>query len=55
VVSQRAHQPTALCIAITACCAGLLGSIRRNLAILTTDGDFDAFAKVLGFELHDLR
>jgi predicted nucleic acid-binding protein len=30
-------------------------SLRRDLAILTTDKDFDGFAKVLNFELHELR
>lgn len=30
-------------------------SLRRGLAILTTDKDFDGFAKVLGFRLHTLR
>ena len=30
-------------------------SLRRNLAILTTDKDFDGFARVLGFELHEPR
>jgi predicted nucleic acid-binding protein len=27
-------------------------SMRRRLAILTTDNDFAGFARVLGFELH---
>ena len=30
-------------------------SMRRKLAILTTDKDFDGFARVLGFELHAPR
>jgi predicted nucleic acid-binding protein len=30
-------------------------SLRRDLAILTTDKDFDGFAKVLDLELHELR
>ncbi|MFZ5892835.1 MAG: type II toxin-antitoxin system VapC family toxin [Myxococcota bacterium] len=30
-------------------------SMRRRLAILTTDKDFGGFAKVLGFELHTPR
>ena len=30
-------------------------SLRRELAILTTDKDFDGFARVLGFELHAPR
>ncbi|HET7542780.1 MAG TPA: PIN domain-containing protein [Polyangiaceae bacterium] len=30
-------------------------SMRRGLAILTTDKDFRGFAKVLGFELHTTR
>lgn len=30
-------------------------SLRRRLALLTTDRDFAGFAKVLGFELHALR
>jgi len=30
-------------------------SLRRDLAILTTDKDFTGFARVLGFELHDPR
>jgi predicted nucleic acid-binding protein len=30
-------------------------SLRRDLAILTIDKDFDGFARVLGFELHDTR
>jgi predicted nucleic acid-binding protein len=30
-------------------------SLRRDLAILTTDKDFDGFARVLGFELHEPR
>lgn len=30
-------------------------SLRRDLAILTTDKDFSGFAKVLKFELHDPR
>ena len=30
-------------------------SLRRGLAILTTDKDFDAFARVLGLELHEPR
>jgi predicted nucleic acid-binding protein len=30
-------------------------SMRRRLAILTTDNDFAGFAKVLGFELHAPR
>jgi len=30
-------------------------SLRRDLAILTTDKDFEAFARVLGFELHEPR
>ncbi len=30
-------------------------SLRRELAILTTDQDFEGFARVLGFELHEPR
>jgi predicted nucleic acid-binding protein len=30
-------------------------SLRRDVAILTTDRGFDGFAKVLGFELHTPR
>jgi predicted nucleic acid-binding protein len=30
-------------------------SLRHDLAILTTDKDFEDFAKVLGFELHEPR
>jgi len=30
-------------------------SVRRKLAILTTDKDFTGFARVLGFELHAPR
>lgn len=30
-------------------------SLRHDLAILTTDKDFDGFARVLGFELHAPR
>lgn len=30
-------------------------SLRHNLAILTTDKDFEGFARVLGFELHEPR
>lgn len=30
-------------------------SVRRRLAILTTDKDFVGFARVLGFELHEAR
>ena len=30
-------------------------SMRRKLAILTTDKDFAGFARVLGFELHAPR
>jgi predicted nucleic acid-binding protein len=30
-------------------------SLKRDLAILTTDKDFTGFARVLGFELHDPR
>ena len=30
-------------------------SLRRDLAILTTDKDFEGFAKVLGIELHEPR
>jgi len=30
-------------------------SLRRELAILTTDKDFERFAKVLNLELHQLR
>jgi predicted nucleic acid-binding protein len=30
-------------------------SLRRDLTILTTDKDFDGFARVLGFELHEPR
>ena len=30
-------------------------SLRRNLAILSTDDDFGGFARVLGFELHEPR
>lgn len=30
-------------------------SLRRQLAIFTTDRDFEGFARVLGFELHELR
>jgi predicted nucleic acid-binding protein len=30
-------------------------SLRRGLAVLTTDKDFDGFARVLGFELHEPR
>jgi hypothetical protein len=30
-------------------------AIRRNTAILTTDNDFEAFARVLHFKLHQLR
>ena len=30
-------------------------SMRRSLAILTTDKDFAGFARILGFELHEPR
>jgi predicted nucleic acid-binding protein len=30
-------------------------SMRRRMAILTTDDDFTGFARVLGFELHEPR
>jgi predicted nucleic acid-binding protein len=30
-------------------------SLRHDLAVLTTDKDFEGFAKVLGFELHEPR
>jgi predicted nucleic acid-binding protein len=30
-------------------------SLRRRLAILTTDKDFEGFARVLGFDLHEPR
>jgi len=30
-------------------------SLRRRLAILTTDKDFFGFARVLGLELHEVR
>ncbi|MGC4090301.1 MAG: hypothetical protein QM756_20970 [Polyangiaceae bacterium] len=30
-------------------------SLRHDLAIFTTDKDFDGFAKVLKFELHEPR
>ena len=30
-------------------------SLRRDLAILTTDKDFKGFARVLGFDLHEPR
>jgi predicted nucleic acid-binding protein len=30
-------------------------SLRRDLAILTTDKDFAGFARVLGFEMHEAR